>query len=132
MIIDFHHTAFQCSDFDKAFDFFHRVFGFEVIKGPNDFKSRRLCYLKRGHLIVELYSGKKEAGPLEPYHSVRGGLDHLSFIVDDIKAAIEYLGQQNVPIIKMPFRPPTEDPDQPWVAFIEGPDGQEIELRSGP
>ncbi|MBF0421430.1 MAG: VOC family protein [Magnetococcales bacterium] len=132
MRIQFHHVAYQCTDFEAGLHFFRDLLGFTVIQSPRRYKERMLCYLQQGSLIIELYNGKPSKGPLEPYHPIRGGLDHLSFIVEDVQETVKALSHQGVTVLKEPFQPPTGVPDQPWVAFIAGPDGQEIELRSGP
>jgi 4-hydroxyphenylpyruvate dioxygenase-like putative hemolysin len=129
MITCVDHISIQTNDFDYAFDFYHHILGFKIIKQPLDFKTRRLCYLNAGNIAIELYSIKSDDKPAIEYTGNRGGLDHIAFIVEDIQVEIERLKREKVKIIKEPFYPSTDNKNQPRIAFIEGPDKQEIEVR---
>jgi len=123
------HIAIQTNDFDVTFDFYNRVLGFSIVKEPFNFKNRRLCYLSAGNISIELYSIKEGSKSASAYEGNRGGLDHVAFVVDDIETEIKKLQQEGFRIIKPPFYPPTNEINQPRIAFIEGPDKQEIEIR---
>lgn len=123
-----HHVAIQTAHFDKAFHFYAEVLGMRVIKQPYRFKERKLAWLDAGAILVELYSVKNGKEP-QPYDTRRVGADHIAFEVDDLDQFLQYLGENDVPILKPPFRPPSDDPDQPAIAFIAGVDGEEIEVR---
>lgn len=124
-----HHVALQTAHFEKAFEFYTKVLGLKVIKKPFNFKGKRtLTWLDAGPIIIELYSVKSGKNP-QPYDSRRVGADHIAFEVQNLDTALAHLRKHNVKIIKEPFKPPTNDPQQPRVAFIEGIDGEEIELR---
>ena len=72
---------------------------------------------------------KEEEGSAQNYLQNRGGLDHISFSVMDIHSFISYLEGKGVKIVRSPFRPPTGDSNQPLISYIQGPDGQHIEIR---
>ena len=124
-----HHVAIQTADFDRAFWFYTELLGLTVVKPPFNFKNKRtLTWLDAGGVLVELYSVKKNTQP-EPYCDRRIGADHVAFMCLDLDAILDRLTRTNIKFLKGPFFPPTGDPDQPRVAFIEGPDGEELELR---
>lgn len=125
-----HHVCIQTSNFEKAFQFYTEVLGLPVIKEPFDLKGKRFSWLDAGAIVIELNNLKKEAEDYANAYSSFGlGPSHIAFVVDDLDITIERLKAHNVPIIKYPFLPPTGDPQQPRVAFIEGPDRDHIELR---
>jgi len=124
-----HHVAIQTACFERAFQFYHEILGIRVAKEPFNYKGRRmLAWLDAGSVMIELYSVKSGNSP-QPYNDCRVGTDHIAFEVKNIEEVIIHLSEQGVKVLKQPFYPPTDDPDQPRVAFIEGPDGEEIELR---
>jgi glyoxylase I family protein len=129
MVTGTDHIAIQASDFPRALDFYHRLLGLPLVKGPFGHKDRLMCYLQAGAIGIELYSTKFGEGLASLYTNDRGGLDHISFTVADIDAAVATLRQAGVTIVKPPFRPATGEPEVGRIAFINGPDGQEIELR---
>lgn len=124
------HIAIQTNDFEIAFDFYSRTLGFEIVKAPFSFKDRTLCFLDAGSIKIELYSVKASQPPAEEYRSNRAGIVHVSFVVEEIHEALAELIEKGVKVIKEPFLPPSGDPLQPLIAFIEGPDRQEIEIRA--
>lgn len=123
------HVSVQTNNFDKALDFYSQILGLSIVKKPFSFKGRRLCYLNAGNINIELYSVKSSDTPAAEYAGNRGGLDHIAFIVEDLDREIQRLRREGIRIIKEPFYPPIEDKHKPRIAFIEGPDKQEIELR---
>jgi len=129
MIIGVDHVAIQASDFEVALHFYHELLGFPVVQPAAQYKTRTLCYLSAGNILIELYSAKSDGPPAIPYVANRGGLDHLSFRTRDLDAAIEALSGKGVKVIKKPFEVQAADGHPQRLAFIEGPDGQEIELR---
>ena len=127
--VHLHHVALQTSCFEKAFSFYTELLGLRVVKEPFTFKGKRtLAWLDAGGILIEIYSVKDGEEP-QPYDRRRVGTDHIAFEVQDIDATIAYLSHHNVRILRQPFLPPTDDPCQPRVAMIEGPDGEEIEIR---
>jgi catechol 2,3-dioxygenase-like lactoylglutathione lyase family enzyme len=128
MKFSLHHIAVQTADFDSAFNFFTRILKLGIIKKPFRFKTRTLCLLNAGNVQIELYSQKGDVETV-PWSSIQLDPDHLAFKILDLSAAIERCKKFKVKILKEPFTPPTNDPKQIRVAFIEGPDRQEIELR---
>ncbi len=126
-----HHVCLQTSDFERAYDFYVNVMGLGVIKEPFDYKGeRQITWLDAGSIVIELNSLKKGTeDQSREYSSFSFGPSHISFMVEDINEVISRLEKKKVKVVKRPFLPPTGDPQQPLVAFIEGSDGDHIELR---
>ncbi len=126
-----HHICVQTSDFETAFQFYTQAIGLPVIKEPFNYKGmRRITWLDAGSIVIELNNLKKGTeDQAREYSSFSFGPSHIAFIVDDLDAVIERLEAHKVSIVKFPFLPPTGDSNQPRVAFVEGPDGDHIELR---
>ncbi len=124
-----HHVAIQTADFCRAFWFYTELLGLSVVKAPFDFNHKRtLAWLDAGGVLIELYSVKEGWQP-EPYCDRRLGADHIAFEFADLQAILDKLTRNGFTILKGPFLPPTGDPDQPCVAIVRGPDGEELELR---
>lgn len=124
-----HHVALQTNCFDDAYNFYCHVLGLSVIKPPFNYKDKRMmAWFDIGGIQIELYSVKKGLIP-EPYRDTSVGPTHIALEVEDIYQALSYLKEHDVKVLRDPFLPQSGDPDQPMVAFIEGPDGEEIELR---
>lgn len=123
-----HSVAVQTADFEKALDFYVRILGLEVLRAPFQFKTRQLAWLRGGPVQIELYSIRAGVSP-EPYDDNRVGPDHIAFVTDDLDALVLYFSGQNVKILRGPLIPPSGDPKQPRVLFVEGPDGDELQFR---
>lgn len=122
-----HHVAIQTANFDRAFQFYTELLDLTVVKPPFNFKNKRImAWLTAGNALIELYSVKKGTQP-QPYNDQRVGADHIAFAVDDLDAILERLKENKITILKGPFIPPG-DKNQARVVFIEGPDGEEVEL----
>jgi catechol 2,3-dioxygenase-like lactoylglutathione lyase family enzyme len=126
-----HHVAVQTSDFDRAYHFFHHFLGLDVVSEPQVFKTRRLCFLRAGAVEIELYS-TKQTDCATPYSPTGLGPIHLAFSVDDLDSFLKRCHDHKVPIIKPPFELKSSDGAPTRLAFIEGPDGQEVEIRALP
>jgi hypothetical protein len=50
-------------------------------------------------------------------------------VVDDLDEIVEHLKRNGVRIIRGPLIPPSGDPQQPRILFVEGPDGEELQFR---
>jgi len=122
------HVAIQTAHFEQAFDFYTGLLGLKVVKAPFDFKGKRtLAWLDAISITIELYSIKK-GEEAQPYDGHRVGADHIAFQVQNLDTILEHLKRHDIRILKEPFLPPTDDPRQLRIAFIEGVDGEEIEL----
>ncbi len=123
-----HSVAVQTADFENALDFYVRILGLAVLRAPFQFKTRQLAWLEGGSVQIELYSIRAGVSP-EPYDDNRVGPDHIAFVTDDLDALVLHLSGQNVKILRGPLIPPSGDPKQPRILFVEGPDGDELQFR---
>jgi len=124
-----HHVAVHTDRFEDAYRFYTELLGLAVVKPPFDFAGKRtIAWIDAGNTMVELCSLKKgESAAAHLGNCV--GAAHLAFECDDIHELVGRLETHGVVVRKPPFLPNTGDPRQPLVAFVLGPDGDEIELR---
>jgi catechol 2,3-dioxygenase-like lactoylglutathione lyase family enzyme len=126
-----HHVAVHTSSFNKAFAFYTKLLCLPVHKAPFQFKERMIAWLDGGGILIELCSLKHGEEP-QVYVDQRVGAAHIAFVFNDLDAVLDRLVAHGVRVRKPPFLPPTGDPTQPRVSFIEGPDGEDLELREAP
>ena len=128
-VINLHHIAIQTSDIEKAIRFYTDILGAELRK-RNKFKKRQVAWLNVGEFNIELYS-KREGEELEQWNDHYCGPVHLAFCVKDIdtflKKALEN-GAQFHSSHPEPFIP--QVPGAKRIAYLLGPDGEEVEIRS--
>lgn len=95
-ILQVHHIAIICSDYDRSKHFYTKVLGFSIIK--ETFRSARNSYkldLAAGDgTQIELFSFPDP--PERPSFPEACGLRHLAFAVDDLEKAIAQLHQAGV------------------------------------
>lgn len=121
----FRYTGIRVRDMDRSIDFYTHVMGMEL--------TFRMSIRETGGKIALLKSprGRQRLElnwyPAKGLHArYRDGdqLDHLAFTVPNVQSFLQQ-HRDNVKIRIKPFR---EGRD--WLAFIEGPDGEWIELIS--
>jgi catechol 2,3-dioxygenase-like lactoylglutathione lyase family enzyme len=123
-----HHIAVQTSNFERAISFYRDVLGVDVVE-TRSFKRRRMAWLGVGDVLIELFS-KREGEDLEPWSDFYSGPVHLAFVVDDLTEFLAEAQRQGVylhPSHPEPFMPPV--PGARMIAYLLGPDGEEIEVR---
>ena len=124
-----HHIAVQTRDIDKALRFYKNVLGAELLE-RRKFKKRSMAWLKVGEVKLEL-SSVREDEALEVWSDFYSGPVHIAFSVEDLDAFLEAArrrGAQFPPSHPKPFVPPV--PGAGKIAYLLGPDGEEIEIRS--
>ncbi len=129
MSVLIHHIAIRTQDFWKSYAFYTKILECQVEKAPYKFKTRNLCFLRCENLSIELFDNKPGEESPQSYNSNRYGLVHFAIEVKDFPDTIKTLKSKDVKFIKDPFIPPSNDVNQVMIAKIEGPDGQEIEIR---
>lgn len=124
-----HHVAIQTGDLDAALAFYIGVLGAELLE-RRAFKRREMGWLKVGSVRIELFS-KRAGETLAPWSDHYSGPVHLAFAVEDLDAFLEAAlakGAQFHPSHPEPFTPPV--PGAGKIAYLLGPDGEEVEIRS--
>lgn len=119
-----HHIAIICSDYERSKDFYTRILGFEIIQEV--YRAQRQSYkldlALRGQYSIELFSFPDP--PARPSYPEACGLRHLAFAVDNIEAAIEWLGKNAVQA--EPVR--VDEYSGRRFSFFTDPDGLPLEL----
>lgn len=125
MVKRLHHTRYRVADLDKTVAFYKDVLGLTEVRRHKSPRGSELVFLKapEGEELVEICcypaSGPVVIGP---------DLTHLAFEVDDLNAFATHAAAKGFPLSDGP----TES-GSGWFAFIDAPEGYEIELiqRSG-
>jgi catechol 2,3-dioxygenase-like lactoylglutathione lyase family enzyme len=126
--LELHHVAIQTSDLERALRFYLGALGGEMLERQK-FKKREMAWIRVGNLRIELYS-KREGEELRPWEDYYSGPVHIAFAVPDLDAFLaEALakGASFHPSHPEPFVPPA--PGAGRMAYLLGPDGEELEIR---
>ena len=119
----FLHVRLKVRDLDRAIAFYTSHFGFEVRGRSTSPRGSQLAFLRRADSPTELELAYL---PWEPDFTLPEDLFHLAFAVPDMEVALAALRKAGVKV--------TEEPSPRSaggaMAFIEDPDGYEIELLS--
>lgn len=117
----FLHTRYRVNDLDAAVRFFREVLGLEEVRRHRSPRGSELVFLKapEGDALVELCC-YPASGPV----SVPPDLTHLAFEVDSLEAFGRHLAGLGLQFSE----PPHLQPDGSGFAFLDGPEGYEIEL----
>ena len=124
-----HHVAIQTDDIEKALHFYVDILGAEVIK-RNRFKKREMAWLRAGGTTIELFS-KREGDELSAWHDRQAGPIHIAFVVEDLDSFLESALSKGARFHHSkpePFVPPV--PGAQKIAYLLGPDGEEVEIRN--
>ena len=124
-----HHIAVQTSDIENALHFYTKILGAELLE-RRKFKKRDMAWLKVGEVRIELFS-KREGEALETWSDFYAGPVHLAFAVEELDAFLKaalHGGAKFHPSHPESFTPPV--PGAEKIAYLLGPDGEEVEIRS--
>ncbi len=117
MITSFLHTRFRVSNLQKSIDFYTKTFGLELVEEKISGRGSKLAFLKVPHseVLLELCE-YNESGPIE----IAGNdIVHIAFAIESFETFTKHLESIGVPY---------SDPPDGHIAFIDDPDGYEIEL----
>ena len=115
------HTRYRVSDLDKTVAFYQDVLGLELIRQHTSPRGSQLVFFKAPGSEEEIeickYDGSGE---------VKVGYDitHLAFEVDDLEAFAKHSAAKGYPLSDGP----TPSGAGSVIAFIDAPEGYEIEL----
>lgn len=119
-----HHLAINCSDYNKAKDFYINKLGFTLLrehrrKEKNDIK----LDITLGNYELELFISPNF--PVRPSYPEALGLRHLAFKVTNIEEVVAFLAVRGIPC--EPLRRDTFTGEK--MTFFFDPDGLPLELH---
>ena len=121
MITKLLHTRYRVNDLEKAVAFYRDVLGLELVRTHTSSRGSRLAFFKapQSEELIEICHFPK-SGPVR----VDPDLTHLAFEVDDIEAFGARVAARGYPYSDGPG--PSGAGSR--IAFIDGPEGYEIEI----
>src|ERR1700739_1807270 len=115
------HTRYRVSDLEKTVAFYRDVLGLELTRRHTSPRGSQLVFFKAPESEEEIEICKfDESGPVQ----VGPDLPHLSFLGDDIDAFALHASEKGCPLSDGPHRSSSGCS----IAFIDAPEGYEIEL----
>jgi glyoxylase I family protein len=123
-LLNIHHVAVICSDYEKSKDFYVRILGLTPVREVfrEERNSYKLDLEVNGQYQIELFSFANP--PERPSYPEAAGLRHLAFAVEDIDEAVQYLTLQQLDVEAVRIDPYTNKK----FTFFADPDGLPIEL----
>jgi len=125
MVTKLLHTRYRVNDLEKTVRFYKEVLGLEEVKRSKSGRGSELVFLKApgSEELIEIchYPG---SGPVQ----VQPDLTHLAFQVEDWTAFEAHLARLGVAVSDGPHRAS----DGRIIAFVDAPEGYEIELIQPP
>jgi lactoylglutathione lyase len=114
------HTRYRVQDLEKTVSFYRDVLGLEELRRHTSGRGSQLVFLKAPHSEGEIEICKfDESGPIV----VGPDLTHLAFEVDDLEEFAKHAKAKGYPLSDGPHSTGTGK-----IAFIDAPEGYEIEL----
>jgi lactoylglutathione lyase len=125
MVTKLLHTRYRVNDLEKTVSFYKDVLGLEEIRRHKSPRGSELVFLKTpgSEELIEICS-YPASGPVV----VGPDLTHLAFEVDDIQAFAKQAAAKGYPLSDGP----TTSTSGSVFAFIDAPEGYEIELIQAP
>jgi lactoylglutathione lyase len=115
------HTRYRLNDLEKSVDFYKRVLGLQEVRRHKSPRGSELVFMKapESEELIELCYFPT-SGPVQ----VQPDLTHLAFEVDSLEDFGKHLASLGLRFSDGP----TLKPDGSGFAFIDAPEGYEIEL----
>jgi glyoxylase I family protein len=120
----FHHVAIRVKDFDTSLAFYTQALGFKPAMAWGEGDKRAVMLDTGDGSCLEIFAG----GDGSPAH---GGLLHYALKTADCDAAFRRARDGGAVVMKEPFDvdiPTHPAPTPVRIAFVKGPDGEEIEF----
>jgi len=119
------HTRYRVSDLEKTVSFYKEVLGLQETRRSTSGRGSQLVFFKAHGSEEEIEICKfDESGPV----IVGPDLTHLAFEVDDIDAFARHAASKGYPLSDGPHRSSSGGA----IAFVDAPEGYEIELIQRP
>ena len=121
----FLHTRMRVDDLDRSVDFYTKLFGLTVAKRSISPRGSQLVFLDVPGCDVQIeLTSFPQSGPVQ----VQPDLMHLAFEVEDMEAFAKHAAQCGYSLSDGP----TKTKSGSVIAFIDAPEGYEIELIQKP
>lgn len=117
----FLHTRLKVRDMDRAIQFYTTHLGFKLRERKTSPRGSQLAFLHYEGTPTEL---ELAFLPWDPDFKLDEDIFHLAFEVSDMRQTIEKMRAAGVKVTEEPMQTSSGS----WMAFIEDPDGYEIEL----
>lgn len=121
MITKFLHTRYRVNDLEKTVTFYRDVLGLKEVSRHESPRGSKLVFFSvpnsEEQIEISYYA---PSGSVQ----VQPDLTHLAFEVEDLKAFAATLEKKGYSLSDGP----TETSSGSWIAFIDAPEGYEIEL----
>jgi len=119
------HTRYRVNDLERSVRFYREILGLEEVRRHKSPRGSELVFLKapESDETIELCYFP-ESGPVQ----VQPDLTHLAFQVESLEAFGRHIAQHGVRFSDGPHL----KPDGSGIAFIDAPEGYEIELIQRP
>ena len=125
IVTKFLHTRMRVDDLDQAVSFYQEVFGLEVTKRHESPRGSKLVFLSVPNSDEEIeITHYPASGPVQ----VQEDLMHLAFEVEDMNAFGEHIKSLGIAFSDGP----TESSTGSVFAFVDAPEGYEIEVIQRP
>ena len=125
IVSKFLHTRMRVNDLERTLEFYQRIFGFEVTRRHESPRGSKLAFLavpnSDEEIEITYFPG---SGPVK----VQEDLMHLAFEVESMAKFQEHLDQIGVPLSDGP----TQSSSGSVFAFVDAPEGYEIEVIERP
>ena len=121
MVTKLLHTRYRVADLEKTAAFYKEVLGLEEVRRSTSPRGSRLLFLKApgSEELIELCQFD-ESGPV----ILGPDVTHLAFEVPDLEAFARHAASKGYPLSDGPTRTASGS----LIAFIDAPEGYEIEL----
>ena len=114
------HTRYRVQDLERTVHFYKEVLGLEEVRRHTSGRGSQLVFFKAPGSAEEIEICKfDESGPVQ----VGPDLTHLAFEVDDLAAFAEESAAKGYPLSDGPH-----ESDRSIIAFLDAPEGYEVEL----
>jgi len=121
MITRLLHTRYRVDDLEKTASFYKDVLGLEELRRHKSPRGSELVFFKAPNSTEEIeICSFPSSGPVK----VQADLTHLAFEVEDMEAFAAHAASKGYPLSDGPTRTGSGS----VIAFIDAPEGYEIEL----
>ena len=119
------HTRYRVEDLEKTVSFYREVLGLEETRRHTSPRGSQLVFFKAPGSEEEIEICKfDESGPVK----VGPDVTHLAFEVDDMEAFARHAAEKGYPLSDGPTPTSTGS----VIAFVDAPEGYEVELIQRP